>query len=721
MFVRGFVLGLFGGLLSATLLKLPPGFGQDALAAVGNGMMPTADKVEETEDAPKIDGKDDKLLQAADLMMEPVEQPEAFTLDGMMELMDPRTRLITGDKQLEEEHRMHDEYLREIMKKHEATLAVKRDRVRARLEVFDSHDFSVHDSSDHGRRRLWGGWLRRAYNRARSDMYYYMRRYYAYRSYYYSAYSSYRYYYSRFWSYYHQANRLAKDVSNQAVEITNLKQQIHTLKETLQYIQDLPAKLTNEMVHPIESRYNTIKDDITSLDNIASSVADSAVEVIKKYNVIPTAEDLIDYFVDFMKKFMSQSFCVPYECIAALQGKTLRNINLKTTTKYSLKTTLEPKTCVRIKDIGLNPSSMQNFLDLFGGFEAINKILDEVRDFLVDMMSQVLALTDDVMDLVDQIVTLVDQGVDTIKKIVPARRLMSVETGETISMTEAAALAHEKGVEKFNELFDAHVRRVWHERQLSSRAADYVVIDTLDLEVSADFTQTFDFNFLKRSGNTGNVLQKAEHKSAVFPVPFTFGNIKFIANGGMEASIPYAISAEGEINARFGYNVGQTNFSYDVIRDTASFSRKDFNTFMNVTGTGQVSGFISLEFGANAGFGLCIGQTDDLCLTIEIDAFQNTAAGFDTLAALALGKGNYTALEPMYTDVIQYDPMKTCDENEFSVKAGYWQYVMEPAFTVSLVGPAGCNGNTLLYANKPKPLSYMNDTFCVKTSNVPYV
>lgn len=189
--------------------------------------------------------------------------------------------------------------------------------------------------------------------------------------------------------------------------------------------------------------------------------------------------------------------------------------------------------------------------------------------------------------------------------------------------------------------------------------------------------------------------------------------MKLVGSGSMEASMPYAMVMEAAAHAEFKYNVGEMAVSIDVVQGEVTSSKLPFSTDFNVNATAGVSGTMSLNFAASTSMGLCLGPSEEACITITIDASQTSAAGFDALAGLNLKENQLTT---MYTDELEYEDVKGCD-GQLAISAGYWQYVKEPSVKVSITGSDCCSNekNDVLFDREGKVAQKTIDHFCLST------
>jgi len=175
---------------------------------------------------------------------------------------------------------------------------------------------------------------------------------------------------------------------------------------------------------------------------------------------------------------------------------------------------------------------------------------------------------------------------------------------------------------------------------------------------------------------------------------------------------------DAEAKAEFGYDVGEMAVTLDVIQGKVTFNKDPFKTDIDVDASVGVSGYMALKFAASASLGICLGPTQDACITLTVDANQISAAGFDAFAGVSYDLNSQensgaNELAMMYTDELEYKATKKC-EGELGLAAGYWQFVKEPSVHVGLVGTSFADGlDETLYKYDGKILQKTVNNFCL--------
>lgn len=124
---------------------------------------------------------------------------------------------------------------------------------------------------------------------------------------------------------------------------------------------------------------------------------------------------------------------------------------------------------------------------------------------------------------------------------------------------------------------------------------------------------------------------------------------------------------------------------------------------------------MSLDLEAAASLAVCLGPTEDSCVTLNIDASHTTAAGFDALAELNLDAT--TPLTPLFAgyDELTYEQPESCN-GDLALSVGYWQYVERPAVSLTITTAALCDSSTdKLWELKSGLLQYSIDSVCIAT------
>jgi len=192
-------------------------------------------------------------------------------------------------------------------------------------------------------------------------------------------------------------------------------------------------------------------------------------------------------------------------------------------------------------------------------------------------MSDIIAMTDDIEKLLAGIDAIIDSAKDKLhleelEKFIDGidlsrRRLVAVKTSaevKYVTIESVSAMAYQKGLARFHELYGEHVSQVFHERKLATNGARYIGFESLKLKFTAEFNQTLDLNADDRAGLSGSIFDEALHRSVAIHVPFTGGMVKLVASGSLEASMPYAMSMEAAAVAGFGRS-GSTTVTLDVM------------------------------------------------------------------------------------------------------------------------------------------------------------
>ncbi|CAB9508517.1 expressed unknown protein [Seminavis robusta] len=497
-----------------------------------------------------------------------------------------------------------------------------------------------------------------------------------------------------------------------------MKSMAKKLEKATKFIKSLPDKIDDIVVEPIVKDIKKAEDGLKKIDDIAKTVAKSTIKVIKDLPFLPSSGDELGKFLaKGFKDFIGGDFCIPYDCIAKLVGIDFKGVELADDDGLSIGTGITPKSCLRIAEIEFDTSKLADFLDIFKNLEALEEIFEKVYDFIEDQMKQILGFSDEILGVLEDIEGIAKDAYKEIKKLIPnRRRLVKAETGDEVTMEEASAIAYQEGVAKFHELWGEHVKQVFQDRQLEERGAQYIGFEKLVLEVKQDFGQTFYLETSGRRGYADSVFDESIHQTATVPVPLTGGMVKIVASGSMKASMPYAMAMEAQASAEFGYNLGEITVSVDLVEGKIDFKKKEFKTSIDVDASVGVSASMSLNFAVSTSLGLCLGPTEDACITVAVDAGQTSAAGFDAVASVGTG-GNPHPLTTMYTDVLEYEEQPSCDNKQLSLKAGYWQYVMSPWAVVSITGKAGCiDESAVLFEIEADVLQDEIDSFCLSTN-----
>jgi len=524
-------------------------------------------------------------------------------------------------------------------------------------------------------------------------------------------------------SYANQVANLKKDVANWSKKAKDLGEQIASI----------PKKLVQEVVNPILSQVKQAKDDVKKIDDIAEAVADGAVDVLKQLDFLPkSGAALATHLGDAMLDFMSQDFCVPYDCIAKKFGVDISDIELYSSEKLAITTALTPKTCLQVIDVEFDSQKLTGLLDLFRDLQALEDIFNEVKRYLVNEMKGVIDFADDIEKVVEKIENTANNAAKLIG--LGSRQLLATaQEGDQVTTQHLSAMAYEKGLMRFHELYGKHVNRIFAEQNLAARGGSYIGFKSLKMKLTQDFGQTISIVAEGRSAYSGSLFDESLQKNKVHPVPYTAGLMSLVSSGSIESSMPYSMIMEGYLEAEFKYNVGVTEVIFDVVSGgDPEVTKEPFKTSLDVEASAGLSGTMSLNFAASASLGLCLGPTQDACITIAVDTRQTSAAGFDVLAGV---NDERKILTPLYTDVLEYNDQKNCDlppsdqqweiqsnallreTSNVTLHAGYWQYIEGPSVTVALTGSGFCvDESHVLYELKEKLLQQSTDNFCVGRS-----
>ena len=536
-----------------------------------------------------------------------------------------------------------------------------------------------------------------------------------------------------------KANKYWRKLSSYEGEIRNLKNNVANwakkAKDLSEQITSIPNKLKKEVVNPILSQVKQVKDDAKKIDDIADAVAGGAVDVIKQLNFLPkSGAALATHLGDAMLDFMSQDFCVPYDCIAKKFGVDMSDIELYSSENLAITTALTPKTCLQVIDVEFDSQKLTGFLDLFRGLQALEEIFDEVKGYIVKEMKEVIDFADDIEKVAEQI----ENTAKNAAKLIGLGRRQLLATDQEVDQVTTehlAAMAYEKGLMRFHELYGRHVNRIFAEQNLAARGGSYIGFKSLKMKLTQDFGQTISLVAEGRSTYSGSLFDESTQKNLAYPVPYTAGLMTLVSSGSIESSMPYSMIMEGTSEAEFKYNVGVTEVIFDIVSGGDPLVRKEpFKTSLDVEGSAGLSGTMSLNFAASASLGLCLGPTQDACITITVDTSQTSAAGFDALAGV--NYDNHVPLTPLYTDVLEYNDQKKCtlstsdqqremqsnallrETSNVALHAGYWQYIGGPSVTVALTGTTFCvDESHVLYELKEKILQKSSANFCVGLSD----
>ncbi|CAB9521689.1 unknown protein [Seminavis robusta] len=520
------------------------------------------------------------------------------------------------------------------------------------------------------------------------------------------------------------ANQVASLTKKLEVE-KNLQKAAEGSYNTLRKsVNSLGNDIQKAIVDPITSTVDDAEKALDNLGDIIKNLPSATVNELKKLNFLPASgEILADELGSAMLHFVQQNFCVPYECIADKVGLDISDIELYKSDIVSISTSVEPTTCLRIKSVQFDTSKLGKLLSDIGELLAPHAIFAEVQKYLEDQMEQAVEFKDDVFSFLEDIKGFADNIVDEVGKIGSRRQLLMVTNeGEekVATVEEVSAMAYQKGLAKYQELYGEQVSKVFKERKLAENAMQYIGFESLELELSANLEQTFTLEAEKRMGYSGSVFDESMHQTSVVPIPGTGGLARVILGGSMEASMPYAMSMEAAANVTFGYNVGKTTIVVDVVKGTFTKNKEAFTTSLDVDASVGISATMALKFAASASVGFCLGFTDDTCISIAIDASQSAAAGFDALATFNLGT-EQEELTTMFTDVMEYgEALQPHCEQDMSIAAGYWQYVMSPSVKVELSGNTYCvSESDVLYKLEGEKIYDAIDSFCL-SANLPF-
>ena len=537
-----------------------------------------------------------------------------------------------------------------------------------------------------------------------------------------------------------QVNHLNSKINSYVNQIKGLQNDVahwtKKAKDLGDQIASIPNKLNKEVVNPILSSVKQVKDDVMKIDDIAEAVANGAVDVIKQLDFLPkSGAALATLLGDAMLDFMSQDFCVPYASLAKKYGLDISDIELYSSDNLAITSALTPKTCLQVIDVEFDSQKLTGFLDLFRDLQALDDIFNEVKEYLVKEMKGVINAADDIENIAEQIENTAKNAVKLIG--LGSRELLATATaqeGDQVTTEHLAAMAYEKGLMRFHELYGRHVNRIFEEQNLAARGGSYIGFKSLKMKLTQDFGQTISLVAEARSAYSGSLFDESLHKTTVHPLPFTAGLMSLVSSGSIESSIPYSMIMEGTSEAEFKYNVGVTEVIFDVVSGSNPEVKKEpFTTSFDVEGSAGLSGTMSLNFAASASLALCLGPVQDACITIAVDTSQTSAAGFDALAGV--NYDNHVPLTPLYTDVLEYNDQKKCtlstsdqqremqsnallrETSNVALHAGYWQYLGGPAVTVALTGSGfSVDESLVLYELKEEILQQSTDNFCVGLS-----
>ena len=154
-----------------------------------------------------------------------------------------------------------------------------------------------------------------------------------------------------------------------------------------------------------------------------------------------------------------------------------------------------------------------------------------------------------------------------------------------------------------------------------------------------------------------------------------------------------------------------------MITGKVEVETKDFTPDYDVDASVATSGSMSMNFAASTSLGICVGATEDSCITVTIDLSQDSAAGFDAMAGFNIESGTVEPapkmLTAMYTDEMEYKDRPSCT-GEAYLLAGYWAYVKKPSVTVAITSDTCCGPKTdTLYHYNGGMLIDSIDSWCL--------
>mmetsp|Transcript_19082 Transcript_19082/g.43440 ORF Transcript_19082/g.43440 Transcript_19082/m.43440 type:complete len:243 (-) Transcript_19082:182-910(-) len=163
----------------------------------------------------------------------------------------------------------------------------------------------------------------------------------------------------------------------------------------------------------------------------------------------------------------------------------------------------------------------------------------------------------------------------------------------------------------------------------------------------------------------------------------------------------HILSAEGSVEAEFSY-MGKSSLVMDLVNGNVE-PTTDLSTNFELKATAKASAIMSLHFASSTRFSLCI--VPGSCVSININAKQSSAAGFDAKASL---KNDMTKLSTLNPDIVAYKNNGTCSGPS---NFGYWSYVEQPSITATLTTPCGIS-DKFLFEIKSVLLADKVDNFC---------
>ncbi|CAB9514696.1 unknown protein [Seminavis robusta] len=514
-------------------------------------------------------------------------------------------------------------------------------------------------------------------------------------------------------------NQLATKTSQLATKTADLAKLTADHAELAAKWANLPNLLQNRVVNPIVGSVSAATSKITEIESFADGVADDIVEFIKDLNFIPASgAQLAGKISEALAEPFKEPLCVPWTCLAEKFGLQLEDIVLYSTPKVSIGTDLYPSTCIQ-----------------FGAFKlkaaGLDKLLSHVRDLALDIYKQVHgevkeeitkamnAIKDKVNYVSDKLqsIDVVAKGAKNLLGLNDRRRMLEAtfEDGHQAYIDHVIETAHVKGAARFEELYAQRVQEMFHERKLGEKGSDFIDFDSLELIFTQDFNQTFSLDSSDRTGFADSIFDEALEHFQIIPVPPFQGAVNIVLTGSLKAAMPYAMAIEGAAKASFGYGIGETQVILDLAKGTVKTKRNDFYTDIDIDASVGLSGYMALNFAASTSVALCMGQTQNACVTVSVDAHQEAAAGFDAVAGLSYGDYLTKSLTTMYTDELDYQKQPRCNDR-LSVGVGYWQYVKAPYVTVAITGPTCCKERSdVLYEYQGDILQRTIHSHCLGT------
>jgi len=537
-----------------------------------------------------------------------------------------------------------------------------------------------------------------------------------------------------------KVKNLAKKIKNEATRYGNIikeeankfarmiEEKVKDIAKLTKKIAEFPKYIKKTIVDPVVGFVKTAETNIKKLENIDHMVTNTVMAMLKKLDFIPfDGKDLADMLGTKMKDFMSHDdFCVPFDCITRILNLDILDAELFSSAQMDINIGLpSPKTCIEISKVQFDAKKLDSFLDLFKVEKALKAIFEQVEKFIKKQMANINELAERVFGGLECIKEKVEDALKIIGIDIDSsddtsedgcrRRLAEIQAGN-ITSEQATAIIYEEGRRHLEQLYGEHMLRVYKERNLAQNPFHYIGLKELKFKVTADFGQTFTLMSQARTAYSGTLFDEAVSMSRVFPIPLTFGMIQVTTSGSMEAALPYALSMEGAAFAKFGYNLGESAIEFDAMSPfkPPTITKEPFSTNFEVNATAGASATMALKFAAAASLGICLGPGGLACITIGVEASQNSAAGFDAMAGMDLDL-ELDPLAAMFADgVVDYHEQPICGDGNLNIAAGYWHYIQSPSVRVALTTGTACAQSENILANvEPKLVTSSSDTLCI--------